>query len=205
MKNLLYNFGKLLQHIGTYLCNKFKKQTYTYEPSLSNEELASIKLEQAKFIYDNAKNILIDIDNAIESLNKKADFVFKHFCTFISAFFGLCFYKDYHKNIIKSVNLSIAIITLIVISIPILIYCFRFSKTEEHNSKHNEPKNTISERALHTMQTFYIVEAIDIQKYAIPKHIEKNIKKAKSLNYLIIASLFCSIVFIVFLFYSFFV
>ena len=170
-----------------------------YEPKLTDKELMLIEPEQAKFIYNNAKNILIDIECAEKCLNNRADVVFKYFCTFIAMFFWLCLNNNYHKNIIMYNNLLIMLIGIsTIILIPIMIYCRGFLLGKITNTIHNSPENTITKRALHTMQTFYIVEAIDIQKYAIPQYIKRNQQTAKWLKCLTISSLLCTIALVVF-------
>lgn len=177
--------NKVLCKFGKYLCDKYCNKKYNYIPELSNEELSSIKLEQAKFIHTNAMNALVEIEKSADYITEKAHSIFKYLIIIIFVILSLYFfYKD--KIILTREHFYYLII---LFTITILLYIYYFLKPHKLLSIHNTPIRTITKRALEDMQVFYLLESIDIQEYAIPKNLKYLNNKIRGLMIFIISIL----------------
>ncbi len=146
-----------------------------FQPTLSNQELNEIKESQAKIIYDNAKNILKDNHDTLKSLTNKADTLFKYLFTIQSGLYGLFLYYWRLKAVFDAYSFMM-LVGFILFFLPMIIYAVCFLCPVAMKGVDNPPKNTLTKRATLPLEKFYILEAIDIQKIAIPFN-EKCIKK----------------------------
>ena len=174
-----------------FLKNLIKLQNFktkkVFQPTLSNQELNEIKEPLAKIIYDNAKNILIDNHDTLKSLTAKANTLFKYLFTIQSSLSGLYFYSLKSKTI--EISIGWLCVGFFLFCLPMMIYAISFLSPIARKSVDNPPINTLTKRALLSLEKFYIFEAIDIQRYAIPFNEKCINRRVWALRFMVFSSI----------------
>lgn len=162
----------------------------SYTPELNNDELNQIKEDQAKFVYENAINMLKEIDESIKRIVEKAHTLFKYLFTAMSGLYGLYSYETPKYDTISIVFISIMGTLFLII---IVIYLSHFIKTQPHISLYNPPKKMLNKIILEDMKHVYINTSILIQKYAIPQNQSTLEGKAKRLRCMTVLIVFITL------------
>lgn len=160
-----------MKRIKKFFKRKKTEKTVLFQPQLSHEELAKINEPQAKIIYEDAKSILRDNQESIKSLTSKADSLFKHVFTIQSALCGLFIWLSKNPDSLNKIALpapSLLLFSFVIFLMPVFIYAANFLTPVGTKGVNNPPENTLKEKATYQMPTFYICEAVAIQRHAIP-------------------------------------